>query len=244
MSVAAFVLAPTAAAAVGEPLISEGAAWEAGSEVLVGAHINPEGLETAYEIQVECPDNTQCQATAGQLPAVDEARAVQLALNEPQRSGTYIFTITAHNTDGETSASWKFQVPEPIAPKTPPGAAPNGAMDTETYSPPELPWPNESGNEAAVRTNAEQRAKEQAEQQAREAAARRAAKSKRPTCTVPALKGDTLDAARRALLKVHCRLGRVTRPSRDHGPLVVTRQTPRRGTLPAGAAVAVTLAPR
>jgi hypothetical protein len=43
---------PYRAAAVGAPLISEGAAWEAGSEVLVGAHVNPEGLETTYEIQV------------------------------------------------------------------------------------------------------------------------------------------------------------------------------------------------
>ena len=267
MNVAAFVLAPTAAAAVGAPLISEGAAWEVGSEVLVGAHINPEGLETTYEIQVECPDHALCQATTGQLPAVDEARAVHLALSEPQRGGTYIFTVTAHNTDGKASASWKFQVPELIAPETPPGAAPNGSMVTETYTPPELPWANQSGNEAAARTVAEQRAKEQAEQQAREAAAsreaeaealkhveeaaqtaaatRRREEAKHPACTVPALKGDTLSAARRALLKVHCRLGRVSRPRRRRGQLVVTRQSPQRGrTLPAGAAVTVTFAPR
>jgi hypothetical protein len=76
MSVAAFVLAP--AAAIGELLTSEDAAWKVGSEVLVGVNINPEGLEPTYEIQVECPDYPPCQATAGQLPAVDEARAVHL----------------------------------------------------------------------------------------------------------------------------------------------------------------------
>jgi hypothetical protein len=268
ISVAAFVLAPTAAAAGGEPLISEGAAWEVGSEVLVGADINPEGFETTYEIQVECPDHAQCQATTGQLPAVDEARAVHLALSEPQRGGTYIFTVTAHNTDGKASASWKFQVPELIAPEIPPGAAPNGALDTEHYTPPELPWSNQSGDEAAARAVAEQRAKEQAEQQAKEAAASRAAEAealkhveeaaqvaadarqreeaKHPSnCTVPALKGDTLSAARRALLKAHCQLGQVSRPRRHRGRLVVTRQSSQRGrTLPGGATIAVTLAPR
>jgi YD repeat-containing protein len=43
---------------------------------------------------------------------------------------------------------------------SPPGAAPNGVMDTEAYSPPELGWANQSGDEGAANTVAEQRALE------------------------------------------------------------------------------------
>jgi YD repeat-containing protein len=42
----------------------------------------------------------------------------------------------------------------------PPGAAPNGVMATEAYVPPELPWANQSGNEAAANTVAQQRTQE------------------------------------------------------------------------------------
>jgi hypothetical protein len=276
---AASALAPTTAAAIGEPLISEGAAWEVGSEVLVGAHIDPEGLETTYEIQVECPDHALCQATEGQLPAVDEARAVTLTLTDPQRGDTYLFTVTAHNTDGRASASWRFQVPrlieQPIPPESlptespiPPGAAPEGVLDKEHYTPPELTWANKSGDEAAERTVREQRAKEQAEQQAKEATAQRAAALKQaeeeiqqgeveaqrareaiareeaehPACTVPALKGDTLTAARHALTHAHCRLGKVTQPHHHHSTLRVSAQAPRPGEqLAHGAPVSLTL---
>jgi YD repeat-containing protein len=42
----------------------------------------------------------------------------------------------------------------------PPGAAPNGAMETEVYRPPELPWADQSGREGAANSVAEQRALE------------------------------------------------------------------------------------
>ena len=45
-------------------------------------------------------------------------------------------------------------------PVIPPGAAPNGVMATQAYCPPELPWANESGDEGAENTVAQQRAKE------------------------------------------------------------------------------------
>jgi YD repeat-containing protein len=45
----------------------------------------------------------------------------------------------------------------------PPGAAPNGVMDTEAYCPPELGWANESGDIAAENTVAEQRSLEEHE---------------------------------------------------------------------------------
>jgi hypothetical protein len=47
----------------------------------------------------------------------------------------------------------------------PPGAAPNGVMVTEAYVPPELPWANQSGNEAAANTVAQQRTLEREAQE-------------------------------------------------------------------------------
>jgi hypothetical protein len=61
---------------------------------------------------------------------------------------------------------------------------------------------------------------------------------------VPALKGDTLTQARRALRAAHCKLGRVTAPHGGHGRHVVTRQGLHSGSKhPAGTAVTVTLGP-
>ena len=48
----------------------------------------------------------------------------------------------------------------------PPGAAPNGVMATEAYSPPELGWANQSGNEGAANTVAEQRTLEREAEEA------------------------------------------------------------------------------
>jgi hypothetical protein len=63
-------------------------------------------------------------------------------------------------------------------------------------------------------------------------------------CIVPLLKGHTLARARVLLLRAHCRLGKVERPSRARGALDVTRQGVRHGrVLSAGAAVAVGLGP-
>ena len=48
-------------------------------------------------------------------------------------------------------------------------------------------------------------------------------------CLVPSLKGDTLKAARRALSRAHCKLGRVTEPHSRRTTLVVTTQALRAG---------------
>jgi YD repeat-containing protein len=62
----------------------------------------------------------------------------------------------------EAGASYVPQVARTLQTEQaiPPGAAPNGVMDTEAYCPPELPWANQSGNEGAANTLAEQRALE------------------------------------------------------------------------------------
>jgi hypothetical protein len=107
------------------------------------------------------------------------------------------------------------------------------------YRPPEPPWANQSGDEAAARTVQEQRAGEAAGHAAEEAAALKRRQEEaiqaatrleaRPACVVPALKGDGLAAARRALARVHCRLGAIHRRMRHRGTLRVRRQSPRAG---------------
>ncbi len=281
---AAGTLSTAPAAAASEPLISEGTASELDGEITIEVQIDPGGLATSYEILLECPSHETCQHTEGTLPAVEEPRAVQLVFTDPQPGETYIFTVTARNADGQTSGSWRFKAPQPtetlpVEEPIPPGAAPEGVKDKEPYTPPELPWANESGNEAAARTVAEQRAKEHEEQQAKEAAANRAAQiaalkrsveeaqqaeaearrvreaaarahqeqerqeAEHPACVVPALKGDTLAAARRALAEAHCRLGVLHRAGHPHGALRVSAQgAPAGKRLAHGAHVALWIA--
>jgi hypothetical protein len=91
---------------------------------------------------------------------------------------------------------------------------------------------------------------ERREVQAREARAQAEEAAQRPAaaavrCRVPALLGDSLTAARAALHRSDCRLGRVARPRVRHGELVVIRQSrPRGAKLASGSAIAVVLAPR
>jgi hypothetical protein len=59
-------------------------------------------------------------------------------------------------------------------------------------------------------------------------------------CRVPALKGDTLTAARHALGAAHCRLGAVHRPTHHHGRLyVIAQSAPAGKRLAQGAYVAL-----
>jgi hypothetical protein len=54
-----------------------------------------------------------------------------------------------------------------------------------------------------------------------------------------------VSTAKRALIKVHCKLGKIITPHRQHGTLVVAAQNPPPGKqLPNGAAVSVRLGPR
>jgi hypothetical protein len=62
------------------------------------------------------------------------------------------------------------------------------------------------------------------------------------SCIVPALKGDTLSLARRAIEEAHCRLGEVREPHRHRGMLVVVDQSHRHDEkLVGGTAIAVTM---
>jgi hypothetical protein len=107
-----------------------------------------------------------------------------------------------------------------------------------------------AAKEAAARAAKEREVREAGERAGREAAEREAKKreeenipSSRPVqCVVPRLKGESLNAARRALGKAHCSLGKVSAPRKHHGALVVTKQSVQAGRKRAkGAAVAVKL---
>jgi len=99
-----------------------------------------------------------------------------------------------------------------------------------------------AAHDREVREAGERAGREAAERSAREAA-ERAAALRRQRCAVPRLRGDSLAAARRALHRVHCDLGRVTAPRSHHGVLIVARQSVRAGRLLAGGAkVAIVLA--
>jgi len=240
-----------------------------GGEVTVGAQINPEGLTTSYELKVECRGSgATCEPLSnaphevGVLPASFGGQEVSLNVTglEP---GTYWFSVLAQNSLGVAyRRSNILDIPPP-----PPGACPTGCpVPSEPYKPEIPPWVGNTAAEGAARelaaAQAEQRqaAIEREEQQARAAALRsaeeaalhqreaEAQESEPPAhpeqkCVVPALRGLTLSAARRALGKAHCRLGRITRPARHNSAVVIVEQSARHGKrLPAQAAVSVKLA--
>jgi hypothetical protein len=229
---AGLALVPATAAAAGAPVIeSIGSGY--GAEVTVGAKINPEGLETTYEIGLECsPCGSGDQWTAGTLPAVLESREVTLALTGLQAGRRYRFDVRAVNADGKT---WRqgetLEAPPTLAP------FPNGTGGSGVVEAPYLGADSEQLNQIAEH-EAQQRAKEQEEQKAKEAAERPVTEtakaeeqahvrlqSKLATCLVPALEGDTLSVARRALHSAHCQLGAVRRPPHHHGALRVSAQS-------------------
>ena len=242
----------------------------AGSEISAGAQINPEGLSTTYEIKVECRGTgTTCEPLSnaprgtGMLPASFAGQEVSLNVTGLLEPGTYWFSVFAQNELGGAYQRSNIL----YVPAVPPGACPTGCPTGEPYKPPESPgWLRkeieEQGAQAVAEYQAKQRqtAKEQEEAQARATAARSAEEaalrqrvaeeqesSEPPAhpeqkCNVPALRGLTLSAARRALSKAHCRLGRIKGPPGHHSALVIVEQSPRRGKhLAAQAAVSVKL---
>lgn len=151
---------------------------------------------------------------------------------------------------------------EPSEAPSSPGPFPNGTGGTGPVTAPYLGAAIEQFRAQVVEPQAQrQKAKEQEEQKARETTASYAAEQaaleqrqeakqaaarearKHPACVVPSLKGDTLGAARRALVEAHCRLGTVSRPRGRRKALVVAGQSSKSGkTLADGSAIAVKLA--
>jgi hypothetical protein len=158
----------------------------------------------------------------------------------------YHFDIYAASSAGAMNWPGEF-----TAPVIPPGAYPEGSPGQQ-YEPPAMSpiglriaeekalqtWQHTEAERrqakeqeeqkkaaeiAAIRATETAALKHKAEEAAQEAAAREAAAH--PACVVPALKGDTLMAAGRALAKAHCRLGAVHRPAHHHGTLRVSAQS-------------------
>ncbi len=264
---AALVPVSAAAGAEGRPPEIVTAGWGIGGQVTVNAQINPEGLETSYEVKLACSSCAPVgySPATGTLPAVNEPRIVTLSLTGIA-PGSYRFDVLAHNSAGEANWPGEFTVPE-----VPPGACPDGCPASKNEeNTAEVPqWYNHLSDEESNKTLKEYEAKqakeheetkareaaqlaaeaaelEQAEQReaqeaaARERSEREEAEAEHPACRVPALKGDTLVAARRALAKAHCRLGVLHQPADHHGTLRVSAQGAPAGELLAhGARVAL-----
>lgn len=237
---AAGLALPPPASAEPPVLGSIKASGEYSGQETIEAQIDPESYETVWTVTLDCPYQRRCLNIEGRLPADDESHTVTAVLTGLETDTRYQYTVEAISLAGNTSLSGEFE-------SIPAGAAAKGAKDEEVYKPPELPWANQSGNEAAERTVREQREKEQDEQKAKEAASHAAEEAealkrrgeeaarqaavhpKTPVCVVPALKGDTLAVARRALTAAHCRLGTVHRTARQHGTLHVNHQSVQAG---------------
>jgi hypothetical protein len=232
---AASMFAPVSVSAAqdGAPFI-EGVGSAVGAEITIDAKINPEGLETSYEIGLECsPCGHGDQWAAGTLPAVHETREVKLALTGLQARRRYWFDVRAVNPDGETSRRGEtIEIPESSSP-FPEGTGGSGIVS----DPPSEAIINEL-RAIGIREE-ERRTKEQEEQKARELVAPLPSELEHdeeqppaaasmgirlPACLVPAIKGDTLTTARRVLARVHCGLGVVHRSAHYHGTLYIRAQ--------------------
>jgi hypothetical protein len=226
--------------------------------VTLEAQINPEGNETSYEFLIvwralEPRERGEPLAIGSPVPeghigAGSSDVTVDALLSGLQPGYTYWYEVVATSLGNSTRSD------ATALPYFNSGWYDTGLVEGPPYAPPERAGcADESGNLAASETVREQRAKEAAAKEA--AAAEEAALERRALerpgvvtpasrCTVPGMRGDALDVARRALDDAHCRLGRVRRPAHDHGGLVVVEQTPRRGmVLGSGALVTLVLGP-
>lgn len=254
---AGVLFAAPALATTGPPVIKSMSA-SAGGENVASVNIDPEGLETTYEIWLECSScDPSDQRAAGSLPAVEEVRSVTLVLSGLQPGHYYWFAVLARNAAGEAS-----QRSDILDASSSPGPFPNGASPVGIILSPTTGAASGQLLAIAEREQDEKLAKEQeaqkaeehvrlvaeaAEREYREAAEAAAAvlRQRARACVVPLLRGDTLAAAGRALANAHCRLGKVSRSRRHHETILVTRQDPRPGeTLPVGGRVTLTLGAR
>ncbi len=150
-------------------IVSTGSAI--GGEVTVEAQINPEGLETHYEIKLACETCGPAgdRPSGGQLPASYAPETVSLELTGIQ-SGSYAFDVLARNAAGEAFISSELTVPQ-----VPPGACPNGCGGTGKQYESETPgWYGGLSNSESEQTVKEYEAKKAREQEEKHAKEREA----------------------------------------------------------------------
>lgn len=234
------------------------------------AQINPQNSATTYEFvivqQVRNPSESGertpegPRTLGGPIPAGAGEVTVSGLVQGLQPGYTYWYEVIASNLAGETRSGgdntfsyyYTGGYPDGIggAPyeATPPSGCDLEILQQEAHR---YTVEAETKRHQVAREHEEQQAKEAAARYASEAAALKQreeeeanaeAASPLPSCVVPALKGDTLRAARRAIEMAHCRVGEVREPHRHRGTLVVVSQSNRHGQkLAGGTAIAVTM---
>jgi hypothetical protein len=254
---AALTACETPSPTIGEVTLKE--ATMAG--VALEAQINPEGSEATYEFLIRQwrarYASEQGEPTPGAMPeqggrigATDTYVTVSTFLSGLQPGYTYWYEVVATNLGGEGRSSatpfayfnpdWNSNgfLPGPVS------IAPNRTGCEREYG--------DIASAIVVREQREIEAAAAAKAKEEAAASRRHAEEPSdvaagPTesCVVPNLKGDSLRAAKVALSRSHCRLGRVRRPRHHHGALVVTGQRPIHGTKlsTGGSTITLTLGP-
>jgi hypothetical protein len=139
------------------------------------------------------------------------------------------------------SETWNDEGAQRAAEEAPRLEAEREARHREEVERPAREAAEKAAHDREVREAGERAGREAAERSAREAAERAAAVHS-DKCVVPRLRGDSPVAARRALQRGHCNLGRVTAPRSHRGALIVAGQSVRAGhTLAGGAKIAIVL---
>jgi hypothetical protein len=218
--------------------------------VIVQQLRNPEDLSDRGE-----PAPEGLRAMGGPIPADAGDVTVSSLVTGLKHGYTYWYEVVASNLAGEARSggdnlfSYYYTGGYPYGI----GGAPFRAVPP---SPCAIELAQQEAGRIAARAEAErhQLAREHEELVAKEDAARYASEaaalkqreeeeanaevaSHIPSCVVPALKGDTLIKARRALSKAHCRLGVVRESHHHRGMLIVVGQGDRHGEKLAGGTV-------
>ena len=137
------------------------------------------------------------------------------------------------------SETWNNEGAQRAAEEAPRLEAEREAKHREEAERPAKEAAEKATHECEIREAGERTGREAAEREAAE----RAASVHGERCVVPRLHGDSPAAARRALQRGHCNLGKVTAPRNHRGALIVAGQSVRAGrALADGAKVAIVLA--
>ncbi len=265
---------PAVSVASSAPLIGSTSAEVSQNDATLQAPISPDGLETTYELWLEypaCQSGDTCSPTSrervgeGSIPANRLEQVVSAGLTSLKWEYSYNFVVIASNSDG-TRQSYPLTF---TTGSSPPPGLPNGSggqpakfedapwnlggAERVASEAPRLEEEREAkkkegeerpAKEAAAHAAKEREIREAGERTGREAAERALKETAISGCVVPRLKGDSLTATRHVLAKDHCRLGKVSKPHKYRGALVVMKQSAKAGTkLTNGAVVAVKLGP-
>jgi hypothetical protein len=230
------------------PLIGGTSAEVSQNNATLEARIRPSGLETTYELWLEypvCSSGNTCEAATrervgeGFIPAGVLEEVVSAELTSLNWSYFFNFVVIASNSDGTIqSYPLTFTTGSPLPPGNPEGSGTGTPVERSSET-----WFTESAEpeaHEAPRFEEEREAKTKED----ERPATEVGEETPSSCVVPRLKGDSVRAARRALAKDHCILGKVSEPRTHRGALVVMTQSTKAGLkLANGAAVAVKLGP-